>query len=81
MDVSVITKPAFAVLGLEDADKDPNWIEPLWDTAIPLEESTTWAEQRAPGMPLAEPLTRSGSPGSALAPIIGVVMRMRPIYF
>jgi predicted transcriptional regulator YdeE len=36
MEVKVITKPAFAVLGIEGsgpADKGPEWISPLWDTA------------------------------------------------
>ncbi len=35
MKIDVITKPAFAVLGIEGngpADKGPEWIKPLWDS-------------------------------------------------
>lgn len=36
MKTDVITKPTFAVLGIEGsgpADKSPEWIKPLWETA------------------------------------------------
>lgn len=37
MKVQIVTKPAFAVLGIEgrgDADKGPEWIKPLWKKAF-----------------------------------------------
>ena len=37
MDVQVITKPAFAVIGIQGtgpANKGPEWIGPLWDQAF-----------------------------------------------
>jgi len=37
MEVQIITKPAFTVLGIEgrgDSDKGPEWIRPLWDQAF-----------------------------------------------
>jgi predicted transcriptional regulator YdeE len=37
MEVQIITKPAFTVLGIEgrgDADKGSEWIRPLWGQAF-----------------------------------------------
>jgi predicted transcriptional regulator YdeE len=38
MHVEVVTKPAFSVVGIEGrgpANKGPEWIKPLWETAVP----------------------------------------------
>ena len=37
MEVRIVTKPAFAVIGIEGsgpADKRPAWIKPLWDRSL-----------------------------------------------